>query len=546
MGILIHIPSYILIVEFAVAAIARLTNALPLLHARTYRKSRLTAPFLYPIVPFQDDVPKHMRYVGAWMLLTSIMLACPATRGSIVTLGLVLFWTATGAWSQARLGMTCRVPIMNTCLAICVYLTEREGPKRTLSFLQLPSCTQMPVAWYPSIIYQNISSAIMVTTRSSDVRDKAQDTKEGLEGEESPVVGEKHDLEHKKPASLSAKRAKTTTKSSKSHQPKVEEEPPESQRTDGARQPEKDGTSEPGTQEDTKAEQSATATAEKPHQDPDVPSNILEKGIVYVFFRPRVNITDPESVEDVARTYLLLRPIAPDARLGEGPIGDHGNSRLFVVPKKALPKSAGERLMVFVDMAQVSFQQLKDDFLKGTEYETKTRGTSHVPPATPAAEGVYAITSTGRESHLVYMLTLPEELGEVQEELGLKKEGSFIVSTKNPSYPGPANAQLPKKPEFSQGIMDEFAKKRWIPSKPAHFDFVNAQLLLVGEHGVEKATEPQKDDEADGKEEPKEVLEEFEDEDVKRMEGLGADISKAIFADLKARAEEYPKLKTTF
>ncbi|KAL2761073.1 hypothetical protein ACRALDRAFT_2039571 [Sodiomyces alcalophilus JCM 7366] len=371
----------------------------------------------------------------------------------------------------------------------------------------------------------------MVTTRSSGARDKAQGTKEG---EESPGVGEKHDLERKKSTSPSAKRAKTTSTPSKSHQAKLETESPA-----------KDERSE-GKQEDTKAQQSDTATAEKPHEDPNVPSSILEKGIIYVFYRPRVNVTDPESLQDVARSYLLLRPLAPDARLGEGPIGDHGNSRLFVIPKKALPRSPGERLMAFVDMAHVSFQQLKDDFLKGAERETKTKGTSHIPPATPAAEGVYAITSTGRESHLVYVLTLPEEMGEVQNELGLEEEGSFIVSTKNPSYPGPANAQLPKKPEFSQEIMDEFQKKRWIPSRPAHFDFVHAQVLLVGEHGMEKATRPQKEDETEGKKQPKEELEEFEDEDVKRMEGLGADASKTIFTDLKARAEEYPKLKTTF
>lgn len=286
----------------------------------------------------------------------------------------------------------------------------------------------------------------MVTTRSSDARDKAQGAKERGE---SPGVGEKHDLESKKSASSAAKRAKTSDKSSESHQTKPKSESPESQKTNGASQPAKDKSQE-DKKEATKAQQSDTATAERPHEQPDVPSSILEKGIIYVFFRPRVNVTDPESVQDVARSYLLLRPLAPDARLGEGPIGDRGNSRLLVIPKKSVPQSPGERLMVFVDMAQVSFEQLKEDFLKGAERETKTRGTSHIPPVTPAAEGVYAITSTGRESHLAYVLTLPEEMGDVQKELGFEKEGSFIVSTKNPSYPGPSNAQLPKKPDFSQ------------------------------------------------------------------------------------------------
>lgn len=63
---------------------------------------------------------------------------------------------------------------------------------------------------------------------------------------------------------------------------------------------------------------------------------------------------------------------------------------------------------------------------------------------------------------------------------------------------------------------------------------------------MEKAMRPQKEDESEDKQQPKEALDEFKDEDVKRMERLGADASQAIFKDLKARADEYPKLKTTF
>jgi hypothetical protein len=66
----------------------------------------------------------------------------------------------------------------------------------------------------------------------------------------------------------------------------------------------------------------------------------------------------------------------------------------------------------------------------------------------PVGEGVDAITRTNRSTHLVYMLTIPSELGEVQEELGLRSQGSFMVSVKNPERPGPASTRLPQKPEF--------------------------------------------------------------------------------------------------
>jgi hypothetical protein len=113
-----------------------------------------------------------------------------------------------------------------------------------------------------------------------------------------------------------------------------------------------------------------------------------------------------------------------------------------------LPQSGRDRWTAFVEKSGASFERLKGEFLASSEYETKTAGTRHTPSATPIGEGVYAITSTGRDSHLVYLLTLPEELGEVQREMGLKEKGSFIINTKNPQFPGPASARLPKDPEY--------------------------------------------------------------------------------------------------
>lgn len=180
------------------------------------------------------------------------------------------------------------------------------------------------------------------------------------------------------------------------------------------------------------------------------PSNVLEKGIIYFFFRRRVGIEDPHSVADIARSYIILRPVPADAKLGDGAVGDAGNSRLCALPKKVLPKSGRDRFLAFVEKASASFTDLKTGFLAASDHTTKTAGTRHTPAATPAGEGVYTITSTGRESHLAYMLTLPEQLGEVQRAIGLKEKGSFIISTKNPAYPGPANAQLGDAPAYPE------------------------------------------------------------------------------------------------
>lgn len=196
---------------------------------------------------------------------------------------------------------------------------------------------------------------------------------------------------------------------------------------------------------DTKTENENGAAAEK---DSDVPSSILEKGIIYFFIRGRVDVKKPEQVNDIARSFIILRPIAHDAKLSEGPLRDAGNTRILVVPKKVLPSSGRDRFLSFVEKSGASYDEIKGQFLAGEEYETKTKGTRHTPAATPIGEGVYAITTTGRESHLAYMLTLPQKLGEVQNALHVKEQGSFIISTKNPKYPGPASAQLPKGPEY--------------------------------------------------------------------------------------------------
>ncbi|KAI0455911.1 hypothetical protein F5B21DRAFT_177445 [Xylaria acuta] len=291
-----------------------------------------------------------------------------------------------------------------------------------------------------------------------------------------------------------------------------------------------------------------TGTAEElGAREGKVPSSILEKGIIYFFFRGRVGIDEPSDVNEIKRSYMILRPLDKDAKLGEGTIEDAGNTRLIAVPKKVFPRSGRDRWIAFVEKSDASLETLKDEFLSSSEYETKTVGTRHTPAATPAAEGVYAITTTGRESHLAYMITLPSKLGEVQTELGLREKGSFIISTRNPEYEAPRGTALPKSPNYPKEVQYEFRSRRWAPSQPHHLDHVNTQFLLIGESsGIAKATELQKEDEEEGKENPKEELEKLEDEDTHRMESLEDDDSGAIFADLGALAKDYPELGTTF
>ena len=275
-----------------------------------------------------------------------------------------------------------------------------------------------------------------------------------------------------------------------------------------------------GTSEQTTKATNGDAVEPKA-RDGDMPSSILEKGIVYFFLRARVNVNDPSDVNDIARSYMILRPLPKGAKLGAGPIGDESNCRLIAIPKKVLPLSGKDRFMSFVESAKQSFTDLKSNFIASSDYATKTQGTSHSPAATPIAEGVYAITTTGKDSHFAYMTTLPQTLGEVQKDVGIKEQGSFALSAKNPKYPGPANASLQKQPEYSSSIMEEFRDLRWGALKPEMLDYEHCQFLLVGEsQGPDSALEQLPRDEKKGLDDPMTEMERLEGEDELRVQHL--------------------------
>ncbi|PQE26537.1 BTB domain-containingtranscription factor protein [Rutstroemia sp. NJR-2017a BBW] len=278
-------------------------------------------------------------------------------------------------------------------------------------------------------------------------------------------------------------------------------------------------------QKTTEISQNQDSIIEDSERASAIPSSILEKGIIYFFFRGRVGVEDPSGIEDVARSYFVLRPLPLGAKIGSGPLEDQGNARLLALPKKVWPKSKRDRFLVFVDRAGVSVGELREQ-MGGEDRATKTVGTSHAPASTPIAEGVYAITSTGRESHLAYQLTVPSSISEVQEELGLNSKGSFVCSVKNPDAPSPANASIGNPAKYPEDIQKKFRGLRWMPLEPELLDYEGAQMLIIGEAQGEfgEAVEEQSKDERDGgKEKPVEEMEKLGEEDHDRVEGLKED-----------------------
>lgn len=255
------------------------------------------------------------------------------------------------------------------------------------------------------------------------------------------------------------------------------------------------------------------------------PSNILEKGIIYFFTRGRVGTDNPDSVQDLQRSFMVMHPLPSGAKITDGTVQEMNNLRLLALPKKVWPKGPNDKFMSFVEKVGTSMAELKDDFFKGSEYSTKTTGTNHTPNVSLVGEGVYAFTNTGGgrgAAHLVYMLTVPSSLGEVQQDIGLKEKGSFVISLKNPEAPGPANAQLPQKPDWPKEFIEEFGGRGWMPAEPKHLDYANAQILMIGEdfESSDNLEAKPKDEKDESKEVPEEELKKLEGEEEERIEHM--------------------------
>ena len=103
--------------------------------------------------------------------------------------------------------------------------------------------------------------------------------------------------------------------------------------------------------------------------------------------------------------------------------------------------------------------------------------------ARPAGEGVYALARHGNHTHLLYSLELPVEPDEVQRELHIGKQGSYLLSVKNPRATSPPSVGLDeeRKAEFPDDLQDLFGGRRFIPLGTSEFlDYEGAELLLTG------------------------------------------------------------------
>ena len=209
-------------------------------------------------------------------------------------------------------------------------------------------------------------------------------------------------------------------------------------------------------------------------------AKVLERGNIYFIYRPKVEHTSAEGLEDIQRFFVILSPF------------DKALHRLIVIGRKKLPAITDEqeRTWAFVQKVSRKAEDIEDEFDRLT-YTTQTRGERHLSPARPAGEGVYAIARHDDHTHLAFALELPERPGEVQEALNIPHEGSYIVTVKNPDLDAPPGVGLPEedRSELPQRLRERFHGRRFIPVDPPDFlDREGTELVLIGadEHVFEE------------------------------------------------------------
>ena len=214
---------------------------------------------------------------------------------------------------------------------------------------------------------------------------------------------------------------------------------------------------------------------------------ILEQGDIYFFYRPKKNSQEVKGIEDVRRFFMVTSP-ETDSNTGSRKSGSRNKGdenqfyRLFVIGKKSLPEirkseaRSSERYWarvggIFEDKNDLTKELFSDEFRKGDA-------------ARPVGAGKYVIVRHQNHAEIAYILETPEKPGEAQQELGIEKEASYIISVINPKQPSPSGyPSAEESPNYPEEVLKEFDDNENFVSLTKDtklIDYQNAQIILIG------------------------------------------------------------------
>jgi hypothetical protein len=208
-------------------------------------------------------------------------------------------------------------------------------------------------------------------------------------------------------------------------------------------------------------------------------SEIVEKGDVFFFYRPRVGVEVVRDLNHVQRLFMVLATGEPGARA----------FRILVVGRKRLPEivpgraDPEERHWAVVTRVTTDPEEIREE-LSAKRYVTITRGERALAAARPVGQGRYWLLVHEDHTELAYVLELPEKPGPAQHTFNIQREASYIVAVRNPDLPAVHGVPaLRQQPSYTKSVRESFGDKRWVPAdNPELLNYPSSQLLLLGAH----------------------------------------------------------------
>src|SRR5687767_4108208 len=131
--------------------------------------------------------------------------------------------------------------------------------------------------------------------------------------------------------------------------------------------------------------------------------NILQKGNIYFFYRPKVN-----QKEAAQRFFFVLQP------------QNQNKFQLLIVGKKQLPSTEKDNYFLFLEAIKNNKEDLLSS-LNEKHYSTKTRGEQTLPVSRCLGAGKFLLANHHNHTHFIYQLTNPTKIKKIQQEFNLKK-----------------------------------------------------------------------------------------------------------------------------
>ncbi len=214
---------------------------------------------------------------------------------------------------------------------------------------------------------------------------------------------------------------------------------------------------------------------------------VLEEGDIFFFYRPKKNSQEVKGIDDVRRFFMVTSAgIDGNSNTKKNTIKSKDDKnqfyRLFVIGKKSLPEirkseaRSSERYWarvggIFKDKKDLTKDLFSDEFRKGDA-------------ARPVGVGKYVIVRHQNHAEIAYILETPKEPGEAQQELGIEKEASYIISVINPKQPSPPGfPSAEESPDYPEEVLKEFDENDNFVSLTKNTNLINyqnAQVILIG------------------------------------------------------------------